>query len=132
MSEHTKKPRTKEQIFSNLTFNYEGESYVIENVSKEKFHNILTLYQAQDESLSAEQIIQETLASIPGDQKYKESGFFLRQLRLRDELTQKELAEKIGLKQANISAMEKGTRAIGKQLAKKLSNVFKVHYKVFL
>ena len=59
-------------------------------------------------------------------------GKILRGLRYRDGKSQKWLAEKLGLKQPNISAMEKGERPIGKALAKKLGELFNVAYKVFL
>jgi len=36
------------------------------------------------------------------------------------------------MKQPNISAMEKGERPIGKNLAKKLGELFNIGYKVFL
>jgi DNA-binding XRE family transcriptional regulator len=59
-------------------------------------------------------------------------GNILRGLRYRDGKSQKWLADKLGMKQPNISAMEKGERTIGKHIAKKLGEVFNVSYKVFL
>jgi DNA-binding XRE family transcriptional regulator len=59
-------------------------------------------------------------------------GITLRGLRQRDGLTQGELAEKIGSQQNHISEMEKGKRAIGKAIAKKLGEVFNTSYRVFL
>ena len=60
------------------------------------------------------------------------NGITLRGFRQRDGLSQGDLAEKIGAKQNHISEMESGKRAIGKSMAKKLSNVFNTSYKVFL
>jgi len=59
-------------------------------------------------------------------------GQILRGLRYRDGKSQKWLAERLGLKQPNVSAMEKGERPIGKALAKKLGELFNISYKVFL
>jgi DNA-binding transcriptional regulator YdaS (Cro superfamily) len=59
-------------------------------------------------------------------------GNILRGLRYRDGKSQKWLAERLGMKQPNVSAMEKGERTIGKHIAKKLGEVFNVSYKVFL
>lgn len=59
-------------------------------------------------------------------------GKILRGLRYRDGKSQKWLAEQLGMKQPNISAMEKGERPIGKNLAKKLGELFNIGYKVFL
>ena len=52
-------------------------------------------------------------------------GVRLKIYRLREELTQQELAKKSGISQANISAMEKGSRPIGLNVAKKLAKILK-------
>ena len=52
--------------------------------------------------------------------------------RMRDDLTQAELAKKTGMLQSHISEMEKGTRPIGKIVAKKFAQVFNTDYKLFL
>jgi DNA-binding XRE family transcriptional regulator len=59
-------------------------------------------------------------------------GMALHGLRVREGLTQKVLAEKLGEKQSHISAMEKGTRSIGKTLAKKIADIFGADYRSFL
>jgi DNA-binding XRE family transcriptional regulator len=59
-------------------------------------------------------------------------GMALHGLRVREGLTQKELAEKLGEAQSHISAMEKGKRPIGKALAKKLAETFGGDYRAFL
>ncbi len=65
-------------------------------------------------------------------EKYGKGGTVLQGFRYRDELTQKELAKKIKIKQGDISAMENGKRPIGKKMAERLSKVFKTDYRVFL
>jgi transcriptional regulator with XRE-family HTH domain len=57
------------------------------------------------------------------------SGDRLKAYRLREELSQSELAKKCGIPQANISAMEAGRRAIGIQSAKKLADVLNCDYR---
>lgn len=59
-------------------------------------------------------------------------GVVLRGLRTRDDLTQAELAKKTGMLQSHISEMEKGSRPIGKTVAKKFAQVFNTDYKLFL
>lgn len=59
-------------------------------------------------------------------------GIYLRGIRLREGYTQKELGKLVGVKQNNISAMEKGKRPIGKALAKKLAEVLRTDYRMFL
>jgi len=64
--------------------------------------------------------------------KYTEAGLMLRSCRITEELTQKDLAEIIGVSQHHISEMEHGKRPIGKTMAKKLGEFFKVDYRRFL
>ena len=56
----------------------------------------------------------------------------LRGARFKADLTQKLLAEKLGVKPHHISEMEHGKRTIGKAMAKRLASVLSVNYKVFL
>lgn len=60
------------------------------------------------------------------------AGHALRGLRLREELTQKALAAQIGVKPSHISEMESGKRPIGKEMAKRLAEVLRTEYRVFL
>jgi predicted transcriptional regulator len=59
-------------------------------------------------------------------------GHALRGLRSREELTQKQLAEMVGIKPSHISEMEHGKRPIGKVMAKRLAKALRTDYKVFL
>jgi DNA-binding XRE family transcriptional regulator len=56
----------------------------------------------------------------------------LRGSRHKEDLTQKELAERLGIRQSHLSEMENGKRSIGKNMAKKLADVFKCDFRVFL
>ena len=56
----------------------------------------------------------------------------LRGLRGKEELTQAEFAERIGISQHHVSEMETGKRSITKDMAKRIGEVFNVSYKVFL
>ncbi len=60
------------------------------------------------------------------------AGSVLQGARDREELTQAELAEKIGVKPHHISEMENGKRTIGKDMAKRLAKALNTGYKVFL
>jgi DNA-binding XRE family transcriptional regulator len=53
-------------------------------------------------------------------------GATLKRYRKRAEMSQSELAEKLGMVKQNISAMEKGTRGISKLTAHKLAEIFQV------
>lgn len=62
-----------------------------------------------------------------------EHGTILRGTRLKEGLTQKELAEKTGIPQRHISEMENGKRSIGKNRAEKLAKALNVaDYRIFL
>jgi transcriptional regulator with XRE-family HTH domain len=59
-------------------------------------------------------------------------GRMLRAARSKEDLTQIQLAQQTGIPQRHISEMEHGKRAIGKERAKKLAEVLKIDYHVFL
>ena len=64
----------------------------------------------------------------------KEGGVALsvRAKRKRAGMSQAELAEALGIKQANVSEIETGKRTIGKDLAKRIARVFECDYRLFL
>lgn len=64
--------------------------------------------------------------------KYGEGGLALRGLRARESLTQKQLAELIGVSPHHISEMENKKRPIGKEIAKRLAKALNADYRVFL
>ena len=81
---------------------------------------------AEKDLLPAEAVFPEL-----GDPR-KRPGAVLRGFRLRDEMTQVALAGSLGCPQPWISQMEGGARPIGKKMAERLSQVFKVARRVFL
>jgi DNA-binding XRE family transcriptional regulator len=60
------------------------------------------------------------------------AGIYLRGIRIREDLTQEDLAKRTGITRSNISAMEHGKRPIGKETAKKLAGVLNCDYRRFL
>jgi transcriptional regulator with XRE-family HTH domain len=64
--------------------------------------------------------------------KFSEEGATLRGFRLREGWTQVQLADKLGINQANLSKMERGLRPIGKAMAKRLALIFKADYRLFI
>ena len=59
-------------------------------------------------------------------------GMRFRAIRKKLSLTQEQIAERLGLDQADVSKMEKGARAISKTIAKKIEAEFKIDYRQFL
>ena len=74
-----------------------------------------------DEIISAEEVLSDvTPARV------------LRGLRIKEDITQKELAERLGISQNMISEMESGKRPITPKMAKRIAEKFDVPYKAFL
>ncbi|MBA2652641.1 MAG: helix-turn-helix transcriptional regulator [Tatlockia sp.] len=61
-----------------------------------------------------------------------EPGVLLKGLRYREGLSQIEFAKQLNISQTNLSAMENGRRTLGKELAKRIADIFKLDYRVFL
>lgn len=59
-------------------------------------------------------------------------GMLLRGLRVKEGITQKELAERLGITQTRVSEMEKGTRNISIDMAKRIGEAYNISYKIFL
>ena len=66
------------------------------------------------------------------NKKYTKPGALLRGIRIREHLTQIEMARKLKVTQSDISQMENGVRSIGRTIAKRIEKLFDVNYKVFL
>jgi len=56
----------------------------------------------------------------------------LRGLRGKEDITQQELAERLGITQAMVSDMESGKSPISVKMAKRIAEAFRVPYKIFL
>jgi predicted transcriptional regulator len=72
--------------------------------------------------------------NIPAGEVFPDShpGSVLRGARGLREMTQAELAAKIGVHKSHISEMERGKRPIGKEMAKRLGRALDFPYKAFL
>jgi len=79
-----------------------------------------------------EQLVQAADVFADINKKYTKPGALLRGVRIRENLTQVEMAKKIHVTQSDISQMENGTRNIGRMIAKRLEKLFGVDYKSFL
>lgn len=70
----------------------------------------------------------EALGVVPEN----EMGIILKGARTKEGLTQRQLAEAIGLKQHHISEIERGKRTIGREIAKRLGKTLNLDYRIFL
>jgi DNA-binding XRE family transcriptional regulator len=84
-------------------------------------HKVRQLNADGEDVVSAEQVFPDASPAMA-----------LRGFRGKLELTQKELAERLGTMQNCVSAMESGKRPISRAMAARLGKVFAVPYKVFL
>ncbi len=84
-------------------------------------HKVRPVNEEGDELYTADEVFPD---SHPGD--------MIKGLRAREGLTQKQMAEQLGLRQHHISEMEKGVRLITLEMAKRIGKTFNISYKVFL
>lgn len=77
--------------------------------------------------------------SVPAEEVFpdlkdpvKRIGIIFRGIRFKNNLTQAEVAMRLGLDQSDISKIEKGKRPIGKILAKRIEQEFGIDYRRFL
>lgn len=71
--------------------------------------------------------------SIPAEDLLDQTpGTMLRGARFKENMTQVQLAAASGIPRRHISNMENNRRPIGKQTARKLAEVLRVDYRVFL
>jgi DNA-binding XRE family transcriptional regulator len=73
-----------------------------------------------------------TVTEVFPDLIGKEKTIALLAYRSREDLTQRELAEKISIPQQHISEMETGKRVIGKDMARRFAEVPGVDYRELL
>ena len=66
------------------------------------------------------------------DRKYTKPGVLLRGLRARENLSQIEFAQAIGVTQSDLFKMELGKRPIGKIIAKRIAEKFDIDYRSLL
>ncbi|MDX2346643.1 MAG: helix-turn-helix transcriptional regulator [Legionella sp.] len=64
--------------------------------------------------------------------EYKKPAASLKKLRHEYGLTQVEFSNILGINQPNLSAIESGRRGIGKALAKRVGERFKIDYRLLL
>jgi len=82
---------------------------------------VSAILRAEAESLPLEEVLPDL-----------NQGSAIRGLRFREGLTQEQLAHLLEVKRTNLSEMENGKRPIGKNMAKRLAQVLKTDYKIFL
>ena len=101
-------------------------------VTEEKLRDVTRLLEKcsvrHEESVPWRQVFEKSESF----KKYGEAGTMIRGGRVKEGLTQQELADKLGITQGDLSKMEHSKRPIGKKMAHKLAKILRVDYRVFL
>ena len=119
MPEHTRKHHTKPDT-NTIRMHHAGIAYQFPKKIAEKYRI------DHVKPISADDVF----ANV--NKKYTKPGALLRGLRIRESLTQTEMAKKIKVTQSDISQMENGTRSIGRKIAQRIEILFDVDYRSFL
>jgi DNA-binding transcriptional regulator YiaG len=128
MSAHTKKhPISARSSNATVYITDRHKTYAIPR-------SIISKYVVDERPQRIEKKKTESLKTIFAklDEKYTKAGSLLKGLRLREGLSQVKFAEKINVTQANLSNMENGRRSIGKNIAKRIEQIFGTNYRYFL
>jgi DNA-binding XRE family transcriptional regulator len=110
----------------------EGKKQKLYLVSKDEAHAVETILKSLDERgsedgfIAAEDLYPDLKDPIKGP------AISFHGIRLRHNLTQKQMATKIGISQSDVSKIEKGERPIGKKLAMRIGKALGIDYKRFL
>jgi DNA-binding XRE family transcriptional regulator len=79
-----------------------------------------------------EKLVSEKSVSIEEAFPDGHAGMLIRGLRGKNDMTQEELAKRLGVAQTRVSELEIGKRSVSAAMAKRLASVFNVAYKMFL
>ena len=119
----TKKPLTKVSVMEDTPRTFLIPTSEVKNVIR----------------LIEKKAVQEEGDSVPWEEVFKDRfkkigkpAVMLRGARTKECMSQVQLAEKLGIDQADLSKMENGKRSIGKKMAKKLGKILRIHYQLFL
>jgi len=128
-----KNKHTKQLIKNgSLIFKFQSKTYKYSDLPKEKVTAILSILNNNVDYVDADRLSKEKMRQLNGVDDYKRAAYFTKIARKKENLTQVELAKKLNITQSNLSSMENARRPIGKEIAKRLSHIFKLNYKIFL
>ena len=118
MLEHTKKRPIKKKL-AQIRMQHAGVVYQFPIKVAKK-------YRISEETVSPDELFSDI------NEKYTKPGALLKGIRYREGLTQVQMAEKLNMTQSDVSQMENGTRRIGREVAKRIGELFCFNYRSFL
>lgn len=128
MSAHMKAHHTDDLRVKVVVLTSSSEKIIYINPKNaKKLEAFLEKYSDEDDSPVAWEILAKERL-----EKYKKTGLVLRGMRYRENLSQKELAEKTGISQNDISKMENGKRKVGEKVAIKLARALNIDYHMLI
>jgi|GEM_PF-707501 len=118
---------------TNVKYNEARKELILCGISREQGKNLRAIMKVVvnnlSESVPAEDVQKQIKKRVP---LAGTPAGALRAYRLREDLTQAQLAEKTGIAQGHISSMEKGRRAIGIKSAKTLAKALNCRWERLL
>jgi DNA-binding XRE family transcriptional regulator len=118
MLEHTKKPHIEHKN-AIIDLHHGSTIYKIPVKIAEK-------YRVSESTVSVDTVFSAL------DKKYTKPGALLQGLRVRENLTQVEMAIRLDVTQSDVSQMENGVRKIGRNIAQRIEKQFDIDYRSFL
>ncbi len=108
--------------------NVGGKTLKFTDIPSSKLKPILrSLEEYKEEGIPWRELAKDRIKAAGG-----ESAYMVKSARQSADMTQAELAKRLKMPQSNISQIETGDRPVGKKLAKRLSKIFNLDYRVFL
>jgi DNA-binding XRE family transcriptional regulator len=83
-------------------------------------------YKVSDGTVSPEEVFKKI------NKKHSKPGALLRGIRVRENLTQVEMANLLKVTQSDVSQIENGARNIGRKVAQRIEKIFDIDYRAFL
>jgi DNA-binding XRE family transcriptional regulator len=112
---------------SRVAMSISNERFMVPSRRAAAILELVREYQVDvDENVPADAVLNDVY------KKYGKTGSVIRGFRAREDMTQLELAKKLGVTQGDLSKMENGKRPVGKEMAHRLANVLNTDYRVFL
>jgi len=102
-------------------------SYKVPESVAKRIVGSISKYKQEEKPVPWEEVVKADIEARGGN-----SSYFIKGAREAAGMTQTELAEKLGIQRTNLSNIEREKRPVGKELAKKIGEIFKVDYRVFL
>jgi DNA-binding XRE family transcriptional regulator len=110
---------------SQIAISIANERFIVPGSRAAEILELVREYQVE-ENVPAAEVLKDV------HKKYGKTGSVIRGFRAREDMTQIELAKKLGVTQGDLSKMENGKRPVGKEMAHRLAKVFRSDYRVFI